>query len=254
MKTLAQIESIGVLGAGVMGSGIAFAAAMHGYKVVLVDVNVQVLEKARKYVEKTLAGSVEKGKMSAEAMAETLGRIQFHTDVAALKADFIVEAILENLELKQRVLRDVEAQNAEDVIVASNTSTLPITRIAAGLSRPAHVVGMHFFNPAPIMKLVEVIPGEMTAAWVTDLTEALALKLSKTPVRVKDEPGFVVNRVARHFYLESLRLYEEQAEIRGAVFFGGTQSQDPAQPNRRQLWLPSHPTYTKIIQGICKVF
>lgn len=210
MRSIDQIQSIGVLGAGVMGSGIALAAALHGYSTLLVDLNPQVLDKARKYAEKFLAGSVEKGKMSPEGMQETLARMQFLTDPHALQADFIVEAILENLELKQRVLREIEANNSSETIISSNTSTLPITRIAAGLSRPAQVVGMHFFNPAPIMKLVEVIPGEMTADWVAELTIALAKKLSKTPVLVKDEPGFVVNRVARHYYLESLKAYEEK--------------------------------------------
>jgi 3-hydroxybutyryl-CoA dehydrogenase len=206
---LQDIHSIGVIGAGVMGSGIALAAALHGYSVTLVDVNAKVLEKAKVYVEKYLASAIEKGKLSIEQRDAVAASLRYSTDPKLLIADFVIEAILENLELKQRVLAEIEANNAETTIIASNTSTLPITRIAAGLKRPGQVVGMHFFNPAPIMRLVEVIPGEMTDEGVTRLTVALAERLSKTPVLVKDEPGFIVNRVARHFYLESLKLYEE---------------------------------------------
>jgi 3-hydroxybutyryl-CoA dehydrogenase len=210
MKKLDDIKRIGVLGAGVMGSGIAVAAASSGFDVVLVDVNASVLEKAQKYADGYFASSVEKGKITATDKDEILSRIHYGSTVSELKADFVIEAILENLELKQRVFKELEEINAPDSILGSNTSTLPITRIANGLLRPAQVVGMHFFNPAPIMKLVEVIPGEMTSPEVTDLTVALAKKMGKTPVLVKDEPGFVVNRVARHYYLESLKACEEQ--------------------------------------------
>jgi 3-hydroxybutyryl-CoA dehydrogenase len=210
MDLLQNIHSIGVLGAGVMGSGIALTAALQGYSVILVDVNPKVLEKAKVYVEKYLASAIEKGRLTEAQREAVTASLRYSTDTKLLVADFIIEAILENLELKQRVLAEIEAANAETAIIASNTSTLPITRIAAGLKRPAQVVGMHFFNPAPIMRLVEVIPGEMTADSVTQLTTALAIQLGKTPVLVKDEPGFVVNRVARHFYLESLKIYEER--------------------------------------------
>jgi 3-hydroxybutyryl-CoA dehydrogenase len=209
MKSINDIKKIAVLGAGVMGGGIALAAAMKGYSVVLFDINPAVLEKAGKYFDKFLSSSIERGKLTAEDKTRILGLIHSTTDNADLKADVIVEAILENLDLKQKVLREIEAQNAPDTIIASNTSTIPITQIAAGLDRPEMVVGMHFFNPAPIMKLVEVISGEATAPEVTDLTYALAEKLGKKPVRVKDEPGFIVNRVARHFYVESLKVLEE---------------------------------------------
>jgi 3-hydroxybutyryl-CoA dehydrogenase len=210
MYNIQDIQSIGVLGAGVMGSGIALAAALSGYSVILVDLNPKVLEKAKVYVDKYLASGIEKGRISPEQRAAVTAGLRYSTDTKLLVADFIIEAILENLELKQRVLAEMEANNAETAILASNTSTLPITRIAAGLKRPQQVVGMHFFNPAPIMRLVEVIPGEVTDDAVTQLTIALAERLGKTPVLVKDEPGFVVNRVARHFYLESLKIYEER--------------------------------------------
>lgn len=210
MKTLSEIKKIGVLGAGVMGSGIALAASMAGYDVVLVDINGAVLEKAASYFDKFLDKSIQRNKIQPEDKAVIIGRILRSEDVGDLKADVIVEAILENLELKRKVLCDIEAQNGADTIIASNTSTIPITQIAAGLERPEMLVGMHFFNPAPIMKLVEVISGEMTADWVADLTFALAETMRKKPVRAKDEPGFIVNRVARHFYVESLKTLEER--------------------------------------------
>ena len=209
MKTVSDIQSIGVLGAGVMGRGIAVAAAVAGYQAILFDINPEVLEQARAYAEKFLSGSVKRGKMTEEKKAETLAKIKISNDVKDMVADFVVEAILEDLALKQKVLRGIEDQNAETTIIASNTSTIPITQIAAGLSRPEMVVGMHFFNPAPIMKLVEVISGEMTADWVSELTFDLAKTMRKQPVHAKDEPGFIVNRVARHFYLEGLKVLED---------------------------------------------
>lgn len=217
MKSLSEIKKIGVLGAGVMGSGIALAASMSGFEVVLVDINPAVLEKAAKYFDKFLDSSIKRGKIDAAGKAAILGRIHSSEAVGDLKADLIVEAILENLELKQKVLREIEAQNSPDCILASNTSTIPITQIAAGLARPDMLVGMHFFNPAPIMKLVEVISGEMTADWVADLTFELASKMGKKPVRAKDEPGFIVNRVARHFYVESLKTLEERVGSHEAI-------------------------------------
>jgi 3-hydroxybutyryl-CoA dehydrogenase len=209
MKTIQDIQHVAVIGAGVMGRGIALAAALAGYKSTLYDIHSQTLEQSSAYFEKFLSDSVSRGKMDAATKDKVLSAIVLTGDSSALKADFIVEAILENLELKQRVLRDVEAINDDDAIIASNTSTIPITRIAAGLKYPGRLIGMHFFNPAPIMKLVEVISGAATEAWVSDVTFALAEKMGKTPVHAQDEPGFIVNRVARHYYLESLKTLEE---------------------------------------------
>lgn len=217
MKTIDDIQHIGILGAGVMGSGIALAAAMNGYQVTLVDIKQEVLDKAAAYFDKFLGKSIERKKIAPEDKPKIIGRIQIGTDVALLKADFIVEAILENLDLKRKVLRSIEAQNEADTIIASNTSTIPITQIAAGLERPAQFVGMHFFNPAPIMKLVEVISGEMTAPEVAEVTFALAGRMRKKPVQAKDEPGFIVNRVARHFYVESLKVLEENVADHAAI-------------------------------------
>ena len=210
MKSLDQIKKIGIIGAGVMGRGIALVAANAGFEVVLQDINADTLEKSKAYFDSFLTKSVERGKLTAEEKPKVIARIHCTTNFDDLVADLFVEAILENLELKQEILSKLEAQNDEDCILTTNTSTIPITRIAAGLSRPQNFAGMHFFNPAPIMKLVEVISGEMTPPALGELIYELAEKMGKKPVHVKDEPGFVVNRVARHFYLESLKILEEQ--------------------------------------------
>ena len=217
MQSVSDIQHIGILGAGVMGSGIALAAAMNGYQVTLVDIKQEVLDKAAAYFDKFLDKSIARNKIQPEEKPEIIGRVGLSTQVGDLKADFIVEAILENLALKQKVLLEIEAQNSPETIIASNTSTIPITQIAAGLTRPERVVGMHFFNPAPIMKLVEVISGEMTDPVVAQLTFELADKLRKKPVQAKDEPGFIVNRVARHFYVEGLKVLEERVADHAAI-------------------------------------
>ena len=209
MSNLLEIKTIGVIGAGVMGRGIALVAAMAGYKVILADINEAVLTESSLYFEKFLSASVERGKLDPAQKPAIIKSIMLTPDMQKMVADVVVEAILENLELKQKVLRQVESQNSPDTIIASNTSTLPITRIASGLSRPAQVVGMHFFNPAPLMKLVEVISGEETATEVSQTVFQLAEKMGKKPVYVKDEPGFIVNRVARHFYVEGLKTVED---------------------------------------------
>ncbi|MBK9450538.1 MAG: 3-hydroxybutyryl-CoA dehydrogenase [Bacteroidetes bacterium] len=209
MKTIKDIHHVAVIGAGVMGRGIALAAALVGYKSTVYDIHPQMLEDAKAYFEKFLNDSVSRGKMDDAGRQKVLDNLVITSHLGDLKADIIIEAILENLDLKQKVLREIEAINTEDAIIASNTSTIPITRIAAGLKVPGRLIGMHFFNPAPIMKLVEVISGAATEAWVSDVTFALAKKMGKTPVHAQDEPGFIVNRVARHYYLESLKLLEE---------------------------------------------
>ena len=210
MKALKDIKKIGVVGAGIMGRGIALAAAMAGYEVVLYDIHQNVLDESSAYFEKFLTASVSRGKATEAEKAQTIAAIQMTREISKLKVDFVVEAILENLDLKQKVLGEIEALNEGKAIISSNTSTIPITRIGAGMKHPEQLIGMHFFNPAPIMKLVEVISGEATADWVTELTVKLAEKMGKKPVLTKDEPGFIVNRVARHFYLESLKVLEER--------------------------------------------
>ena len=214
---LSDIKRIAIIGAGVMGRGIALVAARTGYETVLYDIKEDMLETSRKYGEKFFTKSVERGKMSEEGRALALSKIHYTTDFSDITGEVIVEAVPESLKLKHEVLKGVEAQNPPSTIIASNTSTLPITRIAAGLERPGKVVGMHFFNPAPIMKLVEVISGESTEPEVADLTAALAIEMGKTVVRAKDEPGFIVNRVARHFYLESLKTLEDGVASHDAI-------------------------------------
>lgn len=210
------IHSIAIIGAGVMGTGIAQVALQSGFDTILFDINPDILKKAESTIQTSLDKLVEKGRLAANAREAMRSRIRFTGSIQDVVADVIVEAILENLELKRKVLKEIEAQNAPGCIIASNTSTIPITQIAAGLQRPHQVVGMHFFNPAPIMKLVEVIAGEMTAPGTRDMITQLAGVMGKTAVQVKDEPGFIVNRVARHFYLESLRILEEQtADVAG---------------------------------------
>lgn len=210
MEYAQHIRTIGVIGAGVMGNGIAQVAAAAGYQVILNDISEAALEKALKQIRSFLEKSVEKGKLTAGESTEILGRIRTTAQIAEVKADLIVEAILENLNIKQELIAALEAVNGPETILATNTSTIPITRIAAKASRPGNIVGMHFFNPAPLMKLVEVIAGEMTRPEVAEAIYEVAVKMGKKPVHVKDEPGFIVNRVARPYYLEGLRIYEEK--------------------------------------------
>lgn len=209
MLKLEDIKSIGVVGAGTMGLGIAQICAMAGYKSILFDIDEQMLTKAVQVITKNLDKGIEKGKVTVEQKEETLGRITTVSVLESVVADVVIEAIIEKLPIKQQVFATLEKVNDERAILASNTSSIPITQIAAQLKYPNRFVGMHFFNPAHIMKLVEVISGVSTASEVADTIRELAIKLGKTPVMAKDAPGFIVNRVARHFYLEGLKILEE---------------------------------------------
>ena len=209
-----EIKTIAVVGAGTMGQGIIQMAGMAGFSCILFDVNKDALKKALDTIEKNLSKGIEKGKVTEEEKSQTLDAIHLVSDLDEVQADFIIEAIVEDLSIKRDVFSRLEAINAESTILASNTSSLPITRIAAGLERPENIIGMHFFNPAHIMKLVEVIQGASTNPQVVETTMGLAKKMKKVPVLAKDSPGFIVNRVARHFYVESLKILEEQvAEV-----------------------------------------
>jgi len=208
--SLENIQTIAVIGSGVMGQGIAQVCASAGFTVILADINESVLQGAHKSILAQLNKLVEKGKITREAADATSGKITLSTEPEQIKADLFIEAILEDLRIKQNLFSKIAAQNSVTAIFASNTSTLPITRIAAEIPNPERVIGLHFFNPAPIMKLVEIIPGANTAPEVIAVMQELTSKLGKTAVSVKDEPGFIVNRVARHFYLESLLLLEEK--------------------------------------------
>lgn len=206
---LTEIKKIGIVGAGTMGQGIAQICAMAGFGVVLYDINAEMLVTAQKLITRNLDKGIERGKVTSEAKESTLNNIQFSSDFQDLKADVVIEAIVERLDVKQLLFQKLEDLNGADTILASNTSSIPITRIGASLKRPEQFVGMHFFNPAHIMKLVEVISGVATSPEVARLISELAQKLGKVPVMAKDAPGFIVNRVARHFYVEGLKVLEE---------------------------------------------
>ncbi|MEM7110182.1 MAG: 3-hydroxyacyl-CoA dehydrogenase NAD-binding domain-containing protein [Bacteroidota bacterium] len=204
-----NIKRVAVVGSGTMGLGIAQIMAQNGHECLLFDINKGVLTKAEDQIAKNLSKGIEKGKLTEHEKNETLKRLSFSTDFKLLKADLIIEAIIEDLGIKQKLFSDLENQNTKETIFASNTSSIPITQIAAVLRHPERLAGMHFFNPAHIMKLVEVISGAATENSVVEILKALAEKCRKTAVLAKDSPGFIVNRVARHFYVESLLLLEE---------------------------------------------
>lgn len=205
-----EIKTTAVAGAGAMGLGIAQVFAQSGWSVVLYDFSEAQLQKAKAEIEKNLSGAVAKNKMSEAEKNTAFSKIIFTNDAEELKADFIVEAIVENLEAKKELFKKLAAINSAETILASNTSSIPITRIAKDIPNPSRVVGMHFFNPAHIMKLVEVISGVETSTEVAETLKQLSLQIGKTPVMCKDSPGFVVNRVARHYYVESLKMLEEK--------------------------------------------
>lgn len=203
-----NIQSIAILGSGTMGYGIAIVCLQADLKVLLYDKFENSLKNAQKNIDTFLSKSVEKGKITESKKNEWLGNLTLIQDLAHIKADIIIEAIPENLELKQEIFQKIEVHNPESIL-ASNTSTIPITRIASTLRKPENMIGIHFFNPAPLMKLVEIIPGEKTASSTLNICLEFVQKLQKTAVIVKDSPGFIVNRVARHYYLESLKILEE---------------------------------------------
>jgi 3-hydroxybutyryl-CoA dehydrogenase len=191
-----EIQRVGVIGAGTMGNGIAHVFARSGYSVVLCDVEQRFLERGLATITKNLDREVAKNKISAEDKATALKKIETVTDRAKLAdCDFIVEAATEKFEIKTEIFRDLDRLARPEVILASNTSSISITKLAALTKRPDKVIGMHFFNPVPVMKLVEVIRGLATSQETFSETRELAIKLDKTPVEVNDAPGFVSNRV-----------------------------------------------------------
>ena len=204
-----NINSICVCGAGTMGSGIAQATAQAGFYTLLYELNTTVLEKAKSGIEKNLQTLVEKGKMNAGEKEKVLQRINFTNDLQTCIADVFIEAIIEKPAIKIALFNQLAELNHSECIFASNTSSLSISKIAEKVKCPERVIGMHFFNPATIMKLVEVVTTPFTAKEVTATIFELAKQMGKTPVVCKDAPGFIVNRVARPFYIESLRLVEE---------------------------------------------
>lgn len=201
---------IGVIGAGTMGAGIAQVAATRGHQVFLYDAFPAQLDKAKEGLESILARQVEKQRMTQEEVDGILGRIEFSETITKFgECSFVIEAIVEDLSVKKDAFARVEAIVSRDCILASNTSSLSIAAISSALKKPGRFLGVHFFNPAPLMKLVEVIPGIQSSVETVDATMKLISGWGKTAVTAKDTPGFIVNRVARPFYGEALRIYEE---------------------------------------------
>jgi 3-hydroxybutyryl-CoA dehydrogenase len=201
---------VGVVGAGTMGAGIAQVAAQNGHQVVLVDTNQEMLNKAELGLGKVLARLVEKGTISADERINIQGNITYTTSITDLQhCGMVIEAIVENLGVKHKVFESIENVVAPTCILASNTSSLSIASIGSVLKHANRVIGIHFFNPAPLMPLVEIIPAVQTSIATLDEAKALIDSWGKVSVVCKDTPGFIVNRVARPFYGEALRIYEE---------------------------------------------
>jgi 3-hydroxybutyryl-CoA dehydrogenase len=204
------MERVGIIGAGTMGRGIAYVALTHGAEVVLYDVVEEALERARAQIEGWLQEALAKGRLAEAEARNALERLCLSDRLEALAAvEVVIEAAPEDLNLKQEVFRRLDDLCAPTAILASNTSSLSITALGAATRRPERVAGMHFFNPAPVMRLVEVVRGLATSEETVRALVDLARRWGKTPVVVKDTPGFIVNRVARPFYLEALRLVGE---------------------------------------------
>ena len=201
---------VGVLGAGTMGAGIAQVAAQAGHRVVLVDVNEVALEKAKNSFQTIFSKMVEKGKMTNEQLIETSNKISYSSSFDAFSnCGIVIEAIVENLSVKHKVFTELEVVVSDDCILASNTSSLSIASIGSVLKNSKRIIGIHFFNPAPLMPLVEIIPAVQTSDETLNFSKSLIDSWGKVTVLTKDTPGFIVNRVARPFYGEALRIYEE---------------------------------------------
>ncbi|MGG9961918.1 3-hydroxyacyl-CoA dehydrogenase NAD-binding domain-containing protein [Ferruginibacter sp. SUN106] len=203
-----MIETICVIGAGTMGSGIAQVAAQSGCYTLLFDINSEVLEKAKIAIQKNLQYLVDKQKITAAEKEMIYSRIRFVNDTNDCVADVVIEAIVEKIAAKVGIFNQLAEVNHSKVIFATNTSSLSVSDIQAEIIHPERVVGMHFFNPAPLMKLVEVVKGNQTSDEAAQTIYDLCKQMNKVPVLCKDAPGFIVNRVARHYYLEAMKLVE----------------------------------------------
>ncbi|MEO6135386.1 MAG: 3-hydroxyacyl-CoA dehydrogenase NAD-binding domain-containing protein [Ginsengibacter sp.] len=221
-----MVESVCICGAGTMGSGIAQVAAQAGFDTILFDVNEVVLQKAKTALQKNLQYLLDKNKISSIEKDEIFNRIHFVNDIQHCTGFLIIEAIIEKVEAKISLFNQLAEFNDESVIFATNTSSLSVSSIQEKVNNPGRVVGMHFFNPAYIMKLVEVVRGNQTDDIVANKVFEICKQMGKQPVMCKDAPGFIVNRVARHYYLESLKIasegiatYEEIDQILEATGF-----------------------------------
>ena len=210
MQTNKAVNLIGIVGAGAMGSGIAQIASQAGQDVVLFDLSQEALTSSSSKLQKVMNRLIEKGKVTSDEAIAIQERIVRTTMVASLKdCDLIIEAVVEDLEVKKRVFKSIEEIASKEAIIASNTSSLSITSLASFCAHPERVVGLHFFNPAPLMPLVEIIPALQTNRDLPKQLTDLMRKWGKSPVIAKDTPGFIVNRVARPFYGEALRILDE---------------------------------------------
>ena len=203
------MTTICICGAGTMGSGIAQVSATAGFKTILFDVADQIIQKAKSKIENDLQSLVEKQKILPEKKANILQQLFFSSNINDCIADVIIEAVVEKLEVKTSLFNQLSTLNSNYTIFTSNTSSLSVSAIAKEISMPERVAGLHFFNPAPVMKLVEVVKADSTSDITISRLVELTKAFGKTPVVCKDSPGFIVNRVARPFYIESLRLVEE---------------------------------------------
>ena len=206
-----EIKRICVLGAGLMGSGIAQVAAEAGYEVTMRDIEDRFVQNGLNIIRKNYERAMSKGKMTKEQADGTLSKVKGVVDLAAAVkgSDIIVEAVIENMDLKKQVYKELEQLSAKETIFASNTSGLSITEIASATKRPDKVIGMHFFNPVPVMKLVEVIKGQATSEETFNVVKALAEKLGKTPIAVNEAPGFAVNRILVPMINEAIFVLQE---------------------------------------------
>ena len=203
-------KTIAVIGAGTMGSGIAQVAAQNNHSVVLVDTNKKTLENSKSKLQKILKRIVDKGKITQQKSTEIINNINYTDNLNSISsADLVIEAIIEDLNVKNELFTKIEELVSDKCIIASNTSSLSIASLGACLKNPERIIGLHFFNPAPLMPLVEIIPAVQTNKSVIDSCKDLMNSWGKTGVLCKDTPGFIVNRVARPFYGEALRIYEE---------------------------------------------
>ncbi|UCF57342.1 MAG: 3-hydroxyacyl-CoA dehydrogenase family protein [Deltaproteobacteria bacterium] len=206
-----EVKKLGIVGAGAMGGGIAQVAAQIGCEVVMRDIEDAFVERGMKSIDKFLSKSVEKGKLEAKEKDAIIGRIKGTTHMADLKdVDFVVEAVIEDLDLKKKVFKELDELCRPEVVLTSNTSSMSITEIASATKRPDKVCGMHFFNPVPLMRLVEIIRGYFTSDETVAAATGLAKKMGKVTVEVKkDSPGFIVNRIMTPHFLEAIKMVEE---------------------------------------------
>jgi len=203
------MKKVAIVGAGVMGAGIALSSVLGGYETIVYDINTNTLEQSKEYIKNQLNIALSKQKINEEQKNTAWALLKFTESFEEVRADLIIEAIVEKLAVKQQLFQQLEMQNDINTIFASNTSSIPITQIASVLVNPERLVGVHFFNPAHLMKLIEIIKGASTNDEVAKTAYTWAISIGKTPVYAKDSPGFIVNRVARHFYVESLKILEE---------------------------------------------